>query len=277
MRIFRSTALSSTLLVVAAACTAGTRPEPAGPAGGAGSAQAPAAGEPKPARPAPHAKATRVRSVEGITEYRMDNGLVVLLFPDPTQSTFTVNITYLVGSRLEGYGETGMAHLLEHMMFKGTAKHRNVLKLLNEKGAHLNGTTWTDRTNYYETLAATPENLDFALELEADRMVNALISPDDLRTELSVVRNEFELGENDPVGVLGQRIVSAAYLWHNYGKDTIGSRADIERVPAPALRAFYERYYQPDNAVLVVSGKFDDRSALATIERTFGAIPKPAR
>jgi zinc protease len=276
------TLLSSFLLAAWAslACAAPLRPAPAAPALPAVSpAPAVAAADPKPAaKPAPRGgKATKVRTVEGITEYRLENGLVVLLFPDPTQSTFTVNITYLVGSRNEGYGETGMAHLLEHMLFKGTAKYRNVLKLLNERGAHLNGTTWTDRTNYYETLTATPENLEFALDLEADRMVNALISPEDLKTEFSVVRNEFEAGENNPIGVLGERIVSSAYLWHNYGKDTIGSRSDIERVPVPALRAFYQKYYQPDNAVLVVSGKFDDKAALATIERTFGAIPKPTR
>ncbi|HWO25430.1 MAG TPA: pitrilysin family protein [Kofleriaceae bacterium] len=261
------------------AWAAPTRPAPAAPAPPAAPPTEVAAVDPKAAAkpPAPRAKATKVRTVEGITEYRLDNGLTVLLFPDPTQSTFTVNVTYLVGSRVEGYGETGMAHLLEHMLFKGTAKYRNVLKLLNERGAHLNGSTWTDRTNYYETLTATPDNLEFALDLEADRMVNALISPEDLKTEFSVVRNEFEAGENNPIGVLGERIVSSAYLWHNYGKDTIGSRADIERVPVPALRAFYQKYYQPDNALLVVSGKFDEKAALATIERTFGAIPKPAR
>ena len=270
--------LLSSVLLVAAACTAAERPRVTAPAPavGAPSVAVASTADPKPAKAAP-AKATKVRAVEGITEYRLPNGLVVLLFPDPTQSTVTVNVTYLVGSRHEGYGETGMAHLLEHMLFKGTAKYRNVLKLLNEKGAHLNGSTWTDRTNYYETLTATPENLEFALDLEADRMINALISPDDLKTEFSVVRNEFEAGENDPVGVLTERIVASAYLWHNYGKSTIGSRADIERVPVPALRAFYQKYYQPDNAVLVVSGKFDDRGALATIEKTFGAIPKPSR
>ena len=223
------------------------------------------------------ASLTRVREVEGITEYRLPNGLQVLLFPDPTQSTVTVNITYLVGSRHEGYGETGMAHLLEHMLFKGTPTHRNVLGLLASRGAEANGTTWTDRTNYYETLAATPENLTFALELEADRMLHASISAADLTTELTVVRNELEMGENDPLDVLEQRIAAAAYLWHNYGKDTIGSRTDIERVPAPALRAFYEKYYQPDNAVLVVAGKFDTASAIAGIERAFGPIPRPTR
>ncbi len=225
----------------------------------------------------PVAKAEKIRTVEGITEYRLGNGMQVLLFPDPAQSTVTVNITYLVGSRLEGYGETGMAHLLEHMMFKGSPRHRNVLKLLDERGGQANGTTWTDRTNYYETLPASQENLEWALDLEADRMINASISPDDLKTEFSVVRNEFEMGENNPLAVLETRIVSSAYLWHNYGKDTIGSRADIERVPVPALRAFYEKYYQPDNAVLIVSGKFEDAAALASIEKLFGSIPRPAR
>jgi zinc protease len=230
-----------------------------------------------PTAPVVRAKATKVRSVEGITEYKLDNGLQVLLFPDPTQSNVTINVTYLVGSRSEGYGETGMAHLLEHMLFKGTKRHRDISKLLEERGGQNNGSTWMDRTNYYETLPATPENLEFAIDLEADRMINSTILAEDLSTEFSVVRNEFEMGENEPLAVLQQRISATAYLWHNYGKDTIGSRSDIERVPVPALRAFYERYYQPDNAVLVVSGKFDNATALAHIEKYFGAIPKPAR
>ncbi|HSD86776.1 MAG TPA: pitrilysin family protein [Kofleriaceae bacterium] len=222
-------------------------------------------------------KAKKIRTVEGITEYRLDNGLQVLLFPDQTQSTVTVNITYLVGSRFEGYGETGMAHLLEHMMFKGSPRHRNVLKIVGERGGQLNGTTWLDRTNYFETLPASQENLDWTLDLESDRMRNASISPDDLKTEFSVVRNEFEMGENNPQSILDERIVSTAFLWHNYGKSTIGSRADIERVPTTALHAFYDKYYQPDNAVLVVSGKFDDAAALASIEKFFGSIAKPSR
>ncbi|HTL34544.1 MAG TPA: pitrilysin family protein [Kofleriaceae bacterium] len=264
--------------LVAAACGGATPPAavPAPPPAH-DAAAAVAAAEPASATKQTAEHAQKIRSVEGITEYRLANGLQVLLFPDPTQSTLTVNVTYLVGSRFEGYGETGMAHLLEHMMFKGTPNHRNVLKLLGEKGAQANGSTWQDRTNYFETLPASQENLDWTLALEADRMRNASISPDDLKTEFSVVRNEFEMGENNPQGVLDERIVSTAFLWHNYGKSTIGSRADIERVPVPALRAFYEKYYQPDNAVLIVSGKYDDAAALASIEKTFGGIPKPAR
>ncbi|HEY4245131.1 MAG TPA: insulinase family protein [Kofleriaceae bacterium] len=219
----------------------------------------------------------KVRTVEGITEYRLSNGLVVLLFPDPTQSTFTVNVTYLVGSRLEGYGETGMAHLLEHMMFKGTPSLKDIGKLLDARGAEENASTWTDRTNYFETLPATGDNLDWTLRMEADRMVHSRIADSDLQSEFSVVRSEFEQDENQPLAILQERVVSTAYLWHNYGKSTIGSKADIERVPATSLRRFYEKYYQPDNAVLIVSGKIDEPSTLSIVQRTFGALARPTR
>ncbi len=225
------------------------------------------------APPAP----VKIRSVEGIDEYVLGNGMSVLLFPDATQSTVTVNITYFVGSKHEGFGETGMAHLLEHMLFKGTPRHRNVLKLLDERGGFANGTTWTDRTNYYETLPATAANLTWALGLEADRMLHASISDDDLKTEFSVVRNELEIGENDPAAILEERVVSTAYLWHNYGKSTIGSRSDVENVPTTRLRIFYQQYYQPDNAMLVVAGKFDPAMALDEINRSFGVLPRPTR
>src|SRR6266446_3937113 len=219
----------------------------------------------------------KIASVEGITEYQLDNGLRVLVFPDSSQSKVTVNMTVLVGSRQEGYGETGMAHLLEHMVFKGTPKHPHVPKELQEHGAQFNGSTSSDRVNYFETLAATDENLDFALELEADRMVNSFIKKEDLDSEMTVVRNEFERGENSPGSVLSQRVSSAAYNWHNYGKSTIGNRSDIERVPIENLRAFYKKYYQPDNIVLIVAGKIDEGKALDRIQKHFGAIPRPSR
>ena len=225
----------------------------------------------------PPAKPARVTSVEGITEYRLGNGLRVLLFPDPTKQTITVNITYLVGSRNENYGETGMAHLLEHLMFKGTPKHPNIPQELTSHGARPNGTTWFDRTNYFETFRATDENLQWALDLEADRMVHSFIAKKDLDSEMTVVRNEFESGENDPVGVLDQRVLSTAFLWHNYGHDTIGARADIENVPIERLQAFWRTYYQPDNAVLLVAGKFDEEKTLAMINTTFSPIPRPSR
>src|SRR5437867_1387352 len=219
----------------------------------------------------------KITSVEGITEYQLENGLRILLFPDSSQSKVTVNMTVLVGSRQEGYGETGMAHLLEHMVFKGTPKHPHVPKELQEHGAQFNGSTSNDRVNYFETLAATDENLEFALDLEADRMVNSYIKAEDLESEMTVVRNEFERGENSQGAVLSERIAAAAYDWHNYGKPTIGNRTDIERVPVENLRAFYKKYYQPDNIVLIVAGKFEEAKALALIEKHFGAIPRPDR
>src|SRR5687767_850302 len=219
----------------------------------------------------------KTASVEGITEYRLQNGLKVLLFPDPSKQTITVNITYMVGSKHENYGETGMAHLLEHLVFKGTPKHPNIPQELTAHGASPNGTTWVDRTNYFETFNATEENLKWALDLESDRMVNSYIAKKDLDSEMTVVRNEFESGENDPSGVLEERVTSTAFLWHNYGKSTIGSKADLENVPIERLQAFYRKYYQPDNAVLTVVGKIDEAKTLQMINEHFGVIPKPAR
>ena len=225
----------------------------------------------------PPARLSKETTAEGITQYRMENGLRVLLFPDQSKPTVLVNITYLVGSRLEGYGETGMAHLLEHMLFKGTPSRPDVWKLLEDHGAEFNGSTWWDRTNYFEELPASNENLDFALALEADRMVNSKIAGEDLAKEFSVVRNEFERSENQPDSVLEDEVMATAYRWHNYGKPTIGSRSDIEHVPVENLRAFYKRYYQPDDAVLIIAGKFDEKHALDTVARTFGPILRPTR
>jgi zinc protease len=220
----------------------------------------------------------KVTAVEGITEYRLkSNGLKVLIFPDPSKQTLTVNITYLVGSRHEGYGETGMAHLLEHMVFKGSPKHKDIPGEFKTKGANFNGTTNYDRTNYFESVPASDENLAWALDLESDRMINSFIAKKDLESEFSVVRNEFEIGENDPSSILEERVMSSAFLWHNYGKSVIGNRADIENVPIENLQAFYRKFYQPDNAVLLISGKTDDITALKAVEKHFGSIPKPAR
>jgi len=219
----------------------------------------------------------RVTSVEGINEYRLANGLRVLMFPDQSKQTITVNLTYLVGSATENYGETGMAHLLEHMVFKGSTKHTNIPQELTSHGSRPNGTTWSDRTNYFETFAATDENLNWALDLESDRMVNSFIAKKDLDSEMTVVRNEFELGENSPFNVLLERSMAASYIWHNYGKTTIGARSDIENVPIARLQAFYRNYYQPDNAVLLVAGKFDEQKTLGLVDKYFSPIPRPTR
>ena len=223
------------------------------------------------------ANLTQIASVEGITEYQMPNGLKVLLLPDDSLDTVTVNIVYLVGSRDEGYGEAGMAHLLEHLLFKGTERHPDIKNEFTKRGARWNGTTSYDRTNYYEVLTASADNLDWAIALEADRMVNSRIEKTDLDSEMTVVRNEFEAGENSPFSVLSERMASTAFVWHNYGRAIIGSRSDIENVPIERLQDFYRHYYQPDNAVLVVAGKFDEATALNSISKHFGVIPHPKR
>jgi zinc protease len=213
----------------------------------------------------------------GITEYAYPNGLRVLLFPDPSNPKVTVNMTYLVGSRFEGYGETGMAHLLEHMNFIRSTHDREIKKELTNHGAQWNGTTDYDRTNYFETVTASDENLRWALGLEAERMINMRMEKGLLDTEMTVVRNEFERGENSAQNILEERVIATAYLWHNYGKSVIGSRADIERVPIDRLAAFYRKYYQPDNAVLIIAGQFDASTALAMVGDTLGTIPRPTR
>src|SRR6266496_2692607 len=218
----------------------------------------------------------RVTSVEVVTEYRLANGLKILLIPDRSIDTITVNVTYLVGSRHEGYGETGMAHLLEHLMFRGTRRFPDIKADFQQRGARFNGSTAYDRTNYFETFPASGKTLDHVLEVEADRMVNAPIARRDLDAEMTVVRNEFESGENSSSNVLRERVAASAYLWHNYGRAIIGARSDIENVPIERLQAFYRQYYQPDNAVVLVSGKLDESTALGLVQKHFGGISKPS-
>lgn len=216
-------------------------------------------------------------SIEGISEYRLQNGLKVLLFPDASKELTLVNITYLVGSKHENYGETGMAHLLEHLVFKGTPKHPDMLKEFTARGMRWNGTTSLERTNYYEAFSSSADNLRFALELEADRMINSFIAKKDLDSEMTVVRNEFERRDGQPGGVLIQRLNAAAFTSHNYGKPTLGVLSDIENVNIERLQAFYKRYYQPDNAVLLIAGKFDPTQALGIVAEVFAPIAKPDR
>ena len=245
-------------------------------------AQAPAVAPPLPAAQAARAAAlprgmVRVTEVEGITEYRLANGLQLLLVPDDAKPTTTVNLTYRVGSRHESYGETGMAHLLEHLIFKGTPKNPDVWADFTKRGFRANGSTWFDRTNYFASFAADDANLRWFLSWHADAMVNSRIAKKDLDSEMTVVRNEMESGENSPGRILYQKTLAAMFDWHNYGKDTIGARSDVENVDIGRLQAFYKRHYQPDNATLVVSGKFDPARVLGWVQQFFGSIPKPKR
>jgi zinc protease len=226
---------------------------------------------------APPAPFTAGPSIEGVSEYRLPNGLRVLLVPDVSKPTVTVNLTVFVGSRNENYGEKGMAHLFEHMLFKRTKKLASIKDELTKLGGMANGTTSDDRTNYFESFSADDAHLERAIELESERLRNAIISRDELATEMTVVRNEFESGENNPLRVSLQRLLAGAFMWHNYGDSTIGPRSDIERVPNEKLLNWYETYYQPDNAMLVVAGKFDQAKLFKAIATYFGKLPKPAR
>jgi zinc protease len=219
----------------------------------------------------------KMSSMGGITQYDFPNGLKVLLYPDAADPKITVNVTYLVGSRHEGYGESGMAHLLEHLDFIETTSGRKIKEELVARGASWNGTTSDDRTNYFETFTATDDNLKWALGLETDRMVNVKFTKAILDTEMTVVRNEFERGENSPASVLSERVAATAYLWHNYGKSTIGSKEDLEKVPVERLAAFYRKFYQPDDAVLVITGRIDEAKTLQMVAESMGNLPRPAR
>ncbi len=221
---------------------------------------------------------TYVRTVGGIAEYKLDaNGLQVLLLTVKSAPVATFMVTYHVGSRNEVTGTTGATHLLEHLMFKGSAKHDRSLgtgydQIIERVGAESNATTWLDRTNYFATVPANA--LPLLIEVEADRMRNLALREDDRRPEMTVVRNEFERGENKPMGALSKELWAAAFQAHPYHHDTIGWRSDIERVPIEKLRAFYDTYYWPDNATATVIGDFDPAQALAAIKQHYGAIPK---
>jgi len=229
-----------------------------------------------PAKPPP-AGMTQVTSVEGVTEYRLANGLQVLLVPDDSKPTTTVNVTYRVGSRHESYGETGMAHLLEHLIFKGTPTQKDLFGEFSKRGMRANGTTSTDRTNYFASFSANDDTLRWYLGWQADAMLNSFIARADLDTEMTVVRNEMESGENSPSRVLLEQTLAAMYQWHNYGKSTIGARSDVENVDIGRLQAFYRLHYQPDNATLIVAGRFDAAKVLGWVAQSFGALPRPTR
>ncbi len=220
---------------------------------------------------------SRLSSVEGVEEYALSNGLQILLIKDDSKPSTTVNLTYRVGSKNENYGETGMAHLLEHLLFKGTPGMPGVWSELTKRGLRFNASTSQDRTNYFASLSYNEENLRWYLSWHADAMVNSFIARKDLDTEMTVVRNEMEMGENNAWGILLERVMATAYEWHNYGKNTIGARADVEGVDIRHLQDFYHTYYRPDNATLIVSGKFDPVKVRQWIATYFGKIKKPAK
>ncbi len=220
---------------------------------------------------------TFVESSGGIEEYLLkSNGLQVLLLPEAAAPVVTFMVTYRVGSRNESVGLTGATHFLEHLMFKGTErfnkeKGTTIFNVLQRVGAQVNATTWLDRTNYYELLPK--EHLALAIEIEADRMRGARISAEDLESERTVILNEFDRGENEPMRKLYHAVWTAAFVAHPYHHPTIGWRSDIEHVTTVGLRHFYDTFYWPNNATVSIIGDFDRAEALRLVEAQFGKIP----
>jgi zinc protease len=206
--------------------------------------------------------------------------LQVLLLPDHSSPTLTFMVTYRVGSRNEVTGTTGATHILEHLMFKGTRQRPNsspdnVKQLLERTGARYNATTWLDRTNYYENVGS--EHLATVIALEADRMRNLSLDDADRQSEMTVVRNEYERGENSPFQALYKEIFHTAFVAHPYHHNTIGHRSDIEKVSIDKLREFYDTFYWPNNATVSLVGDFQPQQALALIQKAFGVYPKSPR
>lgn len=217
-----------------------------------------------------------VTEAGGIEEYRLANGMKVLLVENRVAPVATVLVVYRVGSRNEAVGYTGSTHLLEHMMFKGTptfnkSQNTQIAATLQKIGAEFNATTWYDRTNYYETVPS--DQVELAIKLEADRMRNSYIADADRQSEMTVVRNELERGQNEPSEVLDEAVYATAFREHPYHHPTIGWRADVEGVPTSRLKEFYDTFYHPNNATAVIVGDFERASLLRLVSQYFGAFP----
>jgi zinc protease len=222
-----------------------------------------------------------VERLGGVSGFRhRDNSLEVLVCPTPVAPVVSFGVVYRVGSRHETGGHTGATHLLEHLMFKGTERFNadrgtEVARVLQRVGANFNATTWLDRTSYFETLVL--DHLDLAVDLEADRMRGALVRDADLERERTVVLNELDGGENEPFELLMKGAFAHAFVEHPYHHPTIGWRSDVESMRGETLRWFYDTFYHPDNATVVVAGDVTEAMALEAVERRFGAIPPAPR
>tara|TARA_Y100000748_G_scaffold211305_1_gene177198 strand:- start:2672 stop:3949 length:1278 start_codon:yes stop_codon:yes gene_type:complete len=219
-----------------------------------------------------------IKSSGGIEEYQLkSNGLKVLMLQDSSTPVATFMVTYHVGSRNEAIGYTGSTHLLEHLMFKGSRNYNKekgtaIWDELQNIGAQINATTWNDRTNYFEVVPS--QYLEKAISIEADRMRYSFLRDEDRQPEMTVVRNEYERGENSPFDVLDKNIWATAYQAHPYHHSTIGWRSDIENVSTERLKDFYNIYYWPNNATATVIGDFNVDSTLSLIEKYFGEHSK---
>lgn len=222
------------------------------------------------------APATLEAQAGGFSSYVLPNGFRIILAPFPAAANVRVELLVKTGSKLEGYGETGMAHLLEHMLFKSAGPRKDIKSDLTALGASWNGTTNAERTNYFETVAAEPDKVDAAIRLEADRFIRASFTREHLASEMTVVRNELERNDSDAGSLVMRALQRQSYFWHGYSRPTIGARSDIEDAPFSALQAFHKKHYRPDNAALIVSGNFDAARVLALAGKLFAEARNPA-
>ncbi|GAC1305939.1 MAG: pitrilysin family protein [Steroidobacteraceae bacterium] len=220
---------------------------------------------------------SHIKSLGGIDEYRLDsNGLSVLLAADHSTPVVTFQVTYRVGSRDEVTGTTGATHILEHLMFKGgenfnDSKGNSIKQYLERVGGQFNASTSVDRTNYFATIGR--ESLEGYVAIEADRMRHLWLKDSDRQAEMTVVRNEFERGKNNPESVLMEEVTATAYQALPYHHPTIGWKSDIEHVPIAKLRAFYDTFYWPNNATVTVVGDIEPAATLALIKKYYGNYP----
>ncbi|HEY1335375.1 MAG TPA: pitrilysin family protein, partial [Myxococcaceae bacterium] len=208
----------------------------------------------------------------GVQETVLPNGLTVLVKEVRSAPVVSFSVWYRVGSRNEHTGITGVSHLLEHMLFKGTRQFRlgEIARTLFLNGASFNASTYYDWTNYFETLAS--DRLELAMQIESDRMENSRIDKADLESEMTVVRSELEGGENSPERLLSEAVPSVAFDAHPYEWPVIGWRSDVENVPREAIYQYYKSHYGPNNATVVVVGDFDTDAALQMVRKYFGGI-----
>ncbi len=214
-------------------------------------------------------------AADRIVAATLDNGLRVLLLEDHRSPIVSFQVWYRVGSRNEQRGATGIAHFLEHMMFKGTPTRgpKQFARLVEENGGQDNAFTSQDVTSYFVDIAA--DKLDLVIELEADRMQNLLLDAKQIASEREVVIEERRTRtEDDPGGFLGEEVSSIAFKAHPYGYPIIGWMEDIKRITPAEIRAFYQTYYIPNNAMVVAVGAFQAPAALEKIRRSFGRIPR---
>jgi len=215
----------------------------------------------------------KVMNLHDVTAYTLPNGLKVLLYPDASQPEVTVNILYKTGARHESSGEYGMAHLLEHLLFKRTRNHPDIPKELESRGARFNANTNADRTTYYATFPASPHHLEYAIALEADRMTSAVLNEASLQAELPLVKNEWEQSGGSGFQPLLKEMLQIAYPHHAYGRDTLGIHEGVLQTRLESLQAFYQRRYGPNLAVLSIGGGFAIDEARRLIDKYFATIP----